>query len=91
MSQNCQAGENKETATDLGPVTSFPLWAVEIVAGLDGQFVPLTAFALIPAALGDLSTHRPSTSSAPTAAFGALHKQTFEHQQIEASTEYCFC
>lgn len=75
----------KKTITDLGPVTSFPQWTEKIIAGLDGQFVPLTAFILIDAALSCLSTHRPSTSSAPTAAFGALREQTFEHQQTKTS------
>lgn len=58
--------------TNLGPVTSLPLWTEEFIALLDGQLVPLTAFTLITTSLRCLSTHCPSSAIAPTTALWAL-------------------
>lgn len=51
------------------------MWTEEFVAGLDGQLVPLAAFALVAAGLGCLTAHCPSTAGSPTAALGALLAQ----------------
>lgn len=59
----------------LRPVTTFPLWTEEFIAGLDGNLVPLATLTLIPPTLCGLSTDRPSTASAPSTAFRALCKQ----------------
>lgn len=74
VSSKYQTGQREYNngRTDLRPVTGLPLWTQEIIAGLGGQLVPLTAFALITAGLGCLSTHCPSTAGAPTTALGAL-------------------
>lgn len=57
---------------DLGPFSSLPLWTEELIAGLDGKFIPLAAFAVITARLSCLSTNCTAVASASTTALGAL-------------------
>lgn len=53
--------------TNLRPVSGLPLRTEELIAGLDGQLVPMTALAVIDLGLGRLSTHRSSSAGAPAA------------------------